>query len=154
MCGNDDDGTIFPEHSRIRSPVLHAPRDNISRKGKSLTPTFCMEAKNKTSSMYNVVFWSYFRIMSNPPGTALGCSSRNKKQNSSKRKVLVQEKLELTTNTWSKRLGLGPECPVFEKMEEIISMYEHFPVYGSAWGAIWGRLLKTEFSTKTNVHMW
>ena len=26
----DDDGRIFPEHP---SPILHAPRDNISRKG-------------------------------------------------------------------------------------------------------------------------
>ena len=30
-----DDGRIFPEHP---SPILHAPRDIISRKGKSLTP--------------------------------------------------------------------------------------------------------------------
>ena len=30
-----DDGRFFPEHP---SPILHAPRDNISRKGKSLTP--------------------------------------------------------------------------------------------------------------------
>ena len=28
--GGDDDGRIFPEHP---SPILHAPRDNISRKG-------------------------------------------------------------------------------------------------------------------------
>ena len=28
--GDDDDGRIFPEHP---SPILHAPRDNISRKG-------------------------------------------------------------------------------------------------------------------------
>ena len=33
----DDDGRIFPEHL---SPILHAPRDIISRKGKSLTPMF------------------------------------------------------------------------------------------------------------------
>ena len=32
---DDDDGRIFPEHP---SPILHAPRDIISRKGKSLTP--------------------------------------------------------------------------------------------------------------------
>ena len=31
----DGGGTIFPEHP---SPILHAPRDIISRKGKSLTP--------------------------------------------------------------------------------------------------------------------
>ena len=36
--GDDgDDGRIFPEHP---SPILHAPRDNISRKGKSLTPIY------------------------------------------------------------------------------------------------------------------
>ena len=38
--GDDDDGSddgrIFPEHP---SPIIHAPRDIISRKGKSLTPT-------------------------------------------------------------------------------------------------------------------
>ena len=35
--GDDGDGgRIFPEHP---SPILHAPRDIISRKGKSLTPT-------------------------------------------------------------------------------------------------------------------
>ena len=28
--GDDDGGRIFPEHP---SPILHAPRDNISRKG-------------------------------------------------------------------------------------------------------------------------
>ena len=35
--GGDDggDGRIFPGHP---SPILHAPRDIISRKGKSLTP--------------------------------------------------------------------------------------------------------------------
>ena len=33
--GGDDDGRIFPEHP---SPILHAPRDIISRKGKSLNP--------------------------------------------------------------------------------------------------------------------
>ena len=32
---DDDDGRILPEHP---SPILHAPRDIISRKGKSLTP--------------------------------------------------------------------------------------------------------------------
>ena len=34
---DDDDGRIFPGHP---SPILHAPRDLISRKGKSLTPIF------------------------------------------------------------------------------------------------------------------
>ena len=33
--GGGDDGRIFPGHP---SPILHAPRDIISRKGKSLTP--------------------------------------------------------------------------------------------------------------------
>ena len=33
--GDDGDGRISPEHPR---PILHAPRDIISRKGKSLTP--------------------------------------------------------------------------------------------------------------------
>ena len=39
--GDDDgdgDGRISPEHP---SPILHAPRDIISRKGKSLTPMIC-----------------------------------------------------------------------------------------------------------------
>ena len=35
--GDDGDGRISPEHP---SPILHAPRDIISRKGKSLTPMF------------------------------------------------------------------------------------------------------------------
>ena len=35
--GGDDDGRIFQEHP---SPIIHAPRDIISRKGKSLTPTY------------------------------------------------------------------------------------------------------------------
>ena len=33
--GGDDDGRIFPEHP---GPIIHAPRDIISRKGESLTP--------------------------------------------------------------------------------------------------------------------
>ena len=33
----DGDGRIFSEHP---SPILHAPRDIISRKGKSLTPIY------------------------------------------------------------------------------------------------------------------
>ena len=33
--GDGGDGRISPEHPR---PILHAPRDIISRKGKSLTP--------------------------------------------------------------------------------------------------------------------
>ena len=38
------------------------------------------------------------------------------------------------------------KSPVFEEsMKERWSTYEHFPLCGSAWGAIWGRLLKKEF---------
>ena len=33
--GGDDDGRILPGHP---GPIIHAPRDIISRKGKSLTP--------------------------------------------------------------------------------------------------------------------
>ena len=33
--GGGDDKRVFPEDP---SPILHAPRDNISRKGKSITP--------------------------------------------------------------------------------------------------------------------
>ena len=33
----DDHRRISPQHP---SPILHAPRDNISRKGKSLTPIY------------------------------------------------------------------------------------------------------------------
>ena len=33
--GDDGDGRISPEHP---GPIIHAPRDIISRKGKSLTP--------------------------------------------------------------------------------------------------------------------
>ena len=33
--GDGGDGRIFPEHP---GPIIHAPRDIISRKGKSLTP--------------------------------------------------------------------------------------------------------------------
>ena len=33
--GDSDDGRILPDHP---SPILHTPRDNISRKGKALTP--------------------------------------------------------------------------------------------------------------------
>ena len=41
QLGEDgDDGRISPQHP---SPILHAPRDNISHKGKSLTPMlYCM----------------------------------------------------------------------------------------------------------------
>ena len=35
--GDDDDGRISPEHP---SPILHAPKDIISRKGKCFTPIY------------------------------------------------------------------------------------------------------------------
>ena len=44
---------------------------------------------------------------------------------------------------------LGPESPVCEEtMKERGSMYEHFPLCGSARAAIRGRLLKKPFYTK------
>ena len=53
--GNDGDGRISSEHP---SPILHAPRDNIPRKGKSLTPIIVY-------NMYNVrmtFVWTCFEI--------------------------------------------------------------------------------------------
>ena len=44
--GDGDGGRISPEHP---SPILHAPRDIISRKGKSLTPyevVFCKKTRS------------------------------------------------------------------------------------------------------------
>ena len=49
--GDDDDGRIFPEHP---SPILHAPRDIISRKGKSLTP-ICHLMETKYVSRISIV---------------------------------------------------------------------------------------------------
>ena len=40
--GGNGGGRIFPEHP---SPILHAPRDIISRKGKSLTPIYTTSIK-------------------------------------------------------------------------------------------------------------
>ena len=37
--GDDGDRRIFPEHP---SPIFHAPRDIISRKGNSLTPIYSL----------------------------------------------------------------------------------------------------------------
>ena len=94
-------------------------------------------------------FGSWFRIMLSPSQKAI-CSSRNKSQIAPNEKVLFEEKLGLILNTWSKRLCFGPKSPVFEEtMKERGSMYEHFPLCRSAWGAIWGRLLQIEFSPKT-----
>ena len=36
-----------------------------------------------------------------------------------------------------------------ESIKERGSMYEHFPLCGSAWGAIWGRLSKKKFYRKS-----
>ena len=41
---DDGDGRIFPEHPR---PILHAPRDIISRKGKSLTPIYIYRERER-----------------------------------------------------------------------------------------------------------
>ena len=49
--GGGDDGRISPEHP---SPIIHAPRDIISRKGKSLTPICCSSACMLVSHTQNV----------------------------------------------------------------------------------------------------
>ena len=51
----DDDGRIFPEHP---SPILHAPRDIISRKGKSLTPI--IPVTGMVQKKVPVLLWNYF----------------------------------------------------------------------------------------------
>ena len=84
--------------------------------------------------------------MSNPPQKAV-CSTRNKSKKAPNEKVLFHENLGSRSKTWGKRLCFGRESPVFEEsMKERGSMYEHFPLCGSAWAAIWGRLLTKEFS--------
>ena len=93
---------------------------------------------------------SYFRIMSNPPQKAI-YSSRNKSQMAPNEKVLFHGKLGLIS-TWGKRLCFGRESTVFEEtMKEIGSIDEHFPLCGSAWGAIWGRLSKKDLFKKNGV---
>ena len=55
--GDGGDGRISPEHP---SPILHAPRDIISRKGKSLTPISCFIESIVTPSYHACVakvFW-------------------------------------------------------------------------------------------------
>ena len=93
-------------------------------------------------------FGSYFSIMSNPPQKAI-CSSRNKSKMAPNEKVLFQEKLGLRSKTWGKSPFFHRRSQVFkETMKERGSMYEHFPLCGSAWAAIRGRLLKKQFCTK------
>ena len=46
-----DDGRIFPEHP---SPTLHAPRDIISRKGKSFTAIYI---QRRSESFWNFKVW-------------------------------------------------------------------------------------------------
>ena len=93
-------------------------------------------------------FGPYFRIMSNPSQTAV-YSSRNKSQMAPNEKVFFHEKLVLRSKTWGKSPCFYCKSPVFEEsMKERGSTYEHFPLCGSAWAAIWGRLLKKPFCTK------
>ena len=65
------------------------------------------------------------------------------------------EKLGSRSKSWGKRLCFGRESLVFsvflEKMKERGSMYEHFPLCGSAWAAIWGRLSTKPFSNSKLV---
>ena len=87
-------------------------------------------------------FGSYFRIMSNPSQKAI-CSSRNKSQMAPNETVFFHEKLGLRSNTWSKSPFFDRRNQVFaESMKERGATYEHFPLCGSAWAAIWGQLLK------------
>ena len=63
--GDDgDNGSLSPEHPS--HPPLHAPRDNISRKGKSLTPIYIyiyiLERLHNESCFRSCVFaWSGVR---------------------------------------------------------------------------------------------
>ena len=49
--GGGDDGRISPEHP---SPILHAPRDIISRKGKSLTPMIWKVCRKPSKVLANI----------------------------------------------------------------------------------------------------
>ena len=60
--GDGDDGRIFPEHP---SPILHAPRDIISRKGKSLTPIYIY--------MYISVGFLFKLMQTRGPGWRASC---------------------------------------------------------------------------------
>ena len=58
-------------------------------------------------------------------------------------KVPFHGKLGLRSKTPGTSHVFDRESPVFEeKMKERGSIDEHFALGGSAWGAIWGRLLK------------
>ena len=92
-------------------------------------------------------FWSYFRTMSNPSQKAI-CSSRNKSQMAPNGKVLLHEKLGLRSKHRVQIRFFRRNQVFAESMKERGSMYEHFPLCGSAWAAIWGRLVKKEFSDK------
>ena len=79
-------------------------------------------------------------------------SSRNKSKKAPKKKMFFQEKLGFISKSWGKSPFCGRESQVFDKsMKDRGSMCEHFPLRGSAWAAIWGRLLKKQFSDKKTV---
>ena len=86
------------------------------------------------------------------------CSTRNKSQMAPNEKVCVYEKLGLRSKHRVKVIFEMKKCVFAESMEERGSMYEHFPLCGSARGTIWGRLVKKEFSNKNrfseNVTFW
>ena len=81
--------------------------------------------------IYKVVFGSYFRMMSNPSQKAI-CSSRNKSQMAPNEKVFVHEKLGLRSKHRIKVSFFGRNQVFAESMKERGSMYEHFPLCGSA----------------------
>ena len=90
-------------------------------------------------------FGPYFRIMSNPSQKAI-YSSRNKSQMAPNEKVFFMKNWGWD-HKYRVKVHFYNQSPVFEeRMKERGSMYEHFPLCGSAWGAIWGRLLKKQFS--------
>ena len=53
-CDGGDGGRISPEYP---SPILHAPRDNISCKGKSLTPIYCWLLLQCCGSLASLASW-------------------------------------------------------------------------------------------------
>ena len=58
-------------------------------------------------------------------------------------KVSFHEKLGLRSKTPGKSNAFDRESPVSEEnIKERGSIDEHFALGGSAWGAIWGQLLK------------
>ena len=93
---------------------------------------------------------SYIRIMSNPSQQAI-CSSRNKSQMAPNEKVFFMKNWGWD-QTHEVQIRFYRTSLVFEEsMKERWSMYEHFPLCGSAWAAIWGRLFKKEFSNTKSV---